>query len=118
MNRRAFVQKSALASAGLVTMWEYPRLGQEQKIKVGLIGCGWYGMVITRAALKTGEVEVLAVCDVDSAHLSESAAEIEKLQGKRPAVYKDYRELGPQRAGYHFHRNSAPLACIAFHCRL
>jgi predicted dehydrogenase len=93
MNRRAFVQKSALASAGLMTTWSIPSFGQSRKIKVGLIGCGWYGMVITRSALKTGEVEVIAVCDVDSAHLSESATEIEKLQGSRPSVYKDYREL-------------------------
>ncbi len=93
MNRRLFIQKSALTSAGLFTAFHIPAWTKNRKIKIGLIGCGWYGMVITKSALKTGEVEVIALCDVDSDHLSASAAEVEKLQGSRPAVYKDYREL-------------------------
>jgi len=93
MNRRSFIHKSALTTAGLVTAFHIPALTKNQKIKIGLIGCGWYGMVITKSALKTGEVEVVAVCDVDSEHLSNSASEIEKLQGSRPVQYKDYREL-------------------------
>ena len=93
MNRRSFIQKSALTTAGLLTISQIPAQPKAGKMKIGLIGCGWYGMVITRSALKTGEVEVIAICDVDSDHLSGSAAEIEKLQGSRPAVYKDYREL-------------------------
>jgi predicted dehydrogenase len=93
MNRRSFIQKSALTTAGLVTAIHMPAWTKNRKIKAGLIGCGWYGMVITRSALKTGDVEVVAVCDVDSDHLSTSASEIEKLQGKRPTEYKDFREL-------------------------
>jgi predicted dehydrogenase len=93
MNRRSFIQKSALTSAGLFTALHIPAWTKNRKIKIGLIGCGWYGMVITKSALSTGEVEVIAICDVDSEHLSASAAEVEKLQGSRPAVYKDYREL-------------------------
>jgi predicted dehydrogenase len=38
-------------------------------------------------------VEVIALCDVDSEHLSQSAAEVEKLQGKRPQTFKLYEEL-------------------------
>ena len=93
MNRRSFIQKSALTTAGLVTALHIPAWTKNRKIKIGLIGCGWYGMVITKSALKTGDVEVVAVCDVDSEHLSNSASEIEKLQGSRPVQYKDYTEL-------------------------
>jgi predicted dehydrogenase len=93
MNRRSFIQKSTLTTAGLVTALHIPAYAQNRKIKTGLIGCGWYGMVDIRSALRTGDVEVVAVCDVDSEHLGNSAAEIEKLQGSRPKAYKDYQEL-------------------------
>jgi predicted dehydrogenase len=63
------------------------------KIKFGLIGCGWYGMVDLRAAFKNGGVECVGLCDVDSEHLSAAAAEVEKLQGSRPKTFKHYREL-------------------------
>lgn len=65
----------------------------QPKIRLGLIGCGWYGMVDVKAAFKTGGVEVAAICDVDSQHLADSAAEIEKLQGSRPKTFKHYDEL-------------------------
>ncbi|HWI57591.1 MAG TPA: Gfo/Idh/MocA family oxidoreductase [Bacillota bacterium] len=65
----------------------------ERKLKLGLIGCGWYGMVDVKAALKVGGVEMVALCDVDSEHLSQSAAEVEKLQGKRPQTFKLYEDL-------------------------
>ncbi|MGQ9621566.1 MAG: Gfo/Idh/MocA family protein, partial [Bacteroidales bacterium] len=70
-----------------------PGRQEEKRIKAGLIGAGWYGMVITTAALKAGGVEVTGVCDVDSEHLKNGADEIEKLQGRRPATFKYYPEL-------------------------
>lgn len=93
MDRRSFIQRTSLAGAGMMTAFAVPVFAQETKLRVGLIGCGWYGMVITLAALKTGDVEVVAVCDVDTEHLAGSASEIEKIQGRRPAEYKDYRDL-------------------------
>ena len=95
MDRRNFIQNTSVGTAAMLTAFSFPVFGrnQQQKLKIGLIGCGWYGMVITKAALESGDVEVVAVCDVDSEHLKDSAAEIEKLQGKRPAVFADYREL-------------------------
>ncbi len=93
MNRRSFLLKSSLATAGIVTTSVMPGFAQNKKIKIGLIGCGWYGMVITTSALKTGQVEVIGVCDVDSDYLKNSASEIEKLQGTRPKEFKLYQEL-------------------------
>ncbi|NJN25283.1 MAG: Gfo/Idh/MocA family oxidoreductase [Cyclobacteriaceae bacterium] len=93
MNRRSFIEKSSLGSAALFSPWAIPAFSRDHTLKIGLIGCGWYGMVIANAALKEGGVEVVAVCDVDSAHLSASADELEKSQGKRPKEFKDYRDL-------------------------
>jgi len=93
--RRDFVKA---AVAGGMTMGSIlPRASGSQthqpRIKLGLIGCGWYGMVDIRAAFKAGGVEVLAICDVDSRHLTDSAQEIEKLQGSPPKTFKNYQEL-------------------------
>lgn len=68
-------------------------LASDRKIRIGLIGCGWYGMVDVRAAFKTGNVEVAGICDVDSEHLKSAADEIEKLQGYRPASFKYFNDL-------------------------
>lgn len=65
----------------------------EPKLKMGLIGCGWYGMVDVKAAFKAGGVEVVALCDVDSQHLQSSADQVEKMQGSRPKTFKHYDEL-------------------------
>ena len=50
-------------------------------------------MVISKAALQTGSVEIIAICDVDTDHLTNSADELMNLQGLRPETYKSYEEL-------------------------
>lgn len=95
LNRREFL---SLAAAGTVAATQVSSLAAEtpsggRKIKLGLIGCGWYGLVDVKAAFKAGGVEVLAICDVDSEHLAKSADEVEKLQGARPKTFKLYEEL-------------------------
>ncbi len=59
-----------MGSAALASNLFIPSLAQDKKLRIGLIGAGWYGMVITRAALKVGGVEVTGICDVDSEHLN------------------------------------------------
>lgn len=94
-NRRTFLGTVALGTVALGSV--ITRAAESpadlKKIKLGLIGCGWYGMVDAKAALKVGGVEVVALCDVDSEHLTKSADEIEKLQGARPQTFKHYEEL-------------------------
>jgi len=95
MNRREFI---ASAVAGTLAMngalrpsWAADEA--RPKLKLGLIGCGWYGMVDVRAAFKAGGVEVVALCDVDEKQLTDSAAAVEKLQGSRPKTFKHYEDL-------------------------
>jgi len=93
MDRRKFLETASISSAAIASTFFIPASAKEKKLKVGLIGCGWYGMVITKAAFKVGGIEVIGVCDVDSANMNNSADEIEKLQGTRPKTYKDYGDL-------------------------
>jgi predicted dehydrogenase len=91
MERRAFLGTLAAGAAALGRNGaaEEPK----DKIRIGLIGCGWYGLVVTEAAFKAGGVEVIAVCDVDNAHLLKAADQIRGWQGSSPRAFKDWREL-------------------------
>ncbi len=93
MDRRTFIEKSVLGAAAVTSSFYIPSIAKDRKIKVGLIGAGWYGMVISEAALKVGGLEIIGVCDVDSEHLRESADELENLQGLRPQTFKYYQDL-------------------------
>jgi len=93
MKRRRFLEVASAGSAAVLTSAYFPQDSVSRKIKTGLIGSGWYGMVDALAALKAGNVEISAVCDVDSEHLSKSADELEKLQGIRPRTFKSYKDL-------------------------
>ena len=66
---------------------------KNKKYRVALIGTGWWGMNIFRTAIQSGDIEPVAMCDVDRNQLDPAAAEVEKLAGSTPKKYKDYREL-------------------------
>jgi predicted dehydrogenase len=87
MDRRTFFLGATTAASSL--------LAQNRTLKLGIIGCGWYGGVNARAAWKADGVEIAALCDADTKHLDETAALCEKEQGgRRPQLLtKDYREL-------------------------
>jgi predicted dehydrogenase len=106
MSRRSFLQAAALGAASLGSSPDVAQTGQGAQnvpvpptartgppLKLGLIGCGWYGLVDVAAAFKAGGVEVAGICDVDSDHLAQGAATIEKLQSARPRTFKHHRDL-------------------------
>ena len=93
MKRRKFLEITSMGSAALASSFYIPIIPQDRKLRIGLIGAGWYGMVITTAALKSGGVEVIGICDIDTEHLKSSADEVEKLQGSRPKTFKYYHDL-------------------------
>ena len=84
---------SAVAATPLVAQTTAPATAGLRKVKLGLIGCGWYGLVDVKSAFRAGGAEVVAVCDVDSDMLAKAVAEIEGLQGSRPQAFKQYRDL-------------------------
>ena len=93
MKRREFLKVTSMGSTALAASFYVPSFNRDRKLRIGLIGAGWYGMVITKAALKAGDVEFVAICDVDAGHLKNSADELEKLQGSRPGTFKYYQDL-------------------------
>ncbi len=89
--RRSFIGTTAASALALTTRLQAAE--SDKVLKLGVIGTGWYGMVDAKAALKVGGAEITAICDVDSEHLEAAAAELEKLQGKRPQTFKLYQEM-------------------------
>ena len=95
MNRRHFLGAAvggSLAMNGLLRRAGADQAG-ESRIKLGVIGCGNYGMANIRAAFSVGGVEIVSLCDVDSDHLKNSADKVEQSQRSRPKTFKHYDEM-------------------------
>jgi predicted dehydrogenase len=93
-NRRSFIKTTALATAAFGAFPAILKAGSaNEKIVVGLVGCNGMGFSNLKAFLKQANVECAALCDVDRNVLEERAAEVEKIQGKKPILYNDFREL-------------------------
>lgn len=99
MKRREFIYKTSLMGAGMLISPAMMRaaggkVGANDKIRVGLIGCNGMGFSDLQSFLKNKEVECVALADVDQSVLDRRVADVEKIQGKKPAgVYKDWRRL-------------------------
>jgi len=94
MNRRQFIQGSAAALA-LSSLSSYAAEFADQKKRVGLIGCGWYGKCDLFRLIQVAPVEVVSLCDVDKRMLSDTADMVatRQLSKKKPRTYGDYREM-------------------------
>lgn len=91
--RRNFLGTTTAGAAAVATGLNAQDSSNAKKLKLGIIGAGGYGMVNAKAALKDGNVEISALCDVDSDHLVKSAEQIEKIQGSRPRQIKLHKDL-------------------------
>jgi predicted dehydrogenase len=94
MNRRQFVYTSAAGLAGLARAYAEQAAGQK-KLRVGLIGCGWYGKTDLFRLIQVSPVEVVSLCDVDSRMLADAAELTSQRQAshKKPRSYGDYRKM-------------------------
>ena len=102
MNRRSFLQKSAISAAGLglsplfggTYQSVYGQTAASNKVKVALIGCRSMGFSNLSKFLEYPEVECVALCDIDDEWLNKRAADVEKKTGKKvPHLYKDWRHV-------------------------
>jgi len=101
MERRKFIKKSSVLTAGATILPLIPGtaksasriIGANEKVTVGAIGINGMGMADLRTFLRQDGVECAALCDVDRNVLEKRATETAELQGKKPDMYGDYREL-------------------------
>lgn len=101
-SRRKFLKGSAATMAGLGLTNLMPaealaarksRIGANDKINFGVIGCNGMGWSNMMAHFNIDEVQCIALCDVDQAVLDRRSEGVVKAQGTKPALYKDYRQL-------------------------
>ena len=100
MNRRAFIKTSAGAAAGLalasgplVRTVRGEAGAKDGKYTVALVGSGWWGMNILRAAVQSKTVRLVAMCDVDRNQLDTAWQQVKEMTGDEPKRFEDYREL-------------------------
>jgi predicted dehydrogenase len=96
MDRRSFLKTGAVLALSART--GYASTLQEG-IRVGLIGCGWYGKTDLFRLLQVTPVRVVSLCDVDRSMLAGAAERVAERQGADsvPRLYGDYREMLRQR---------------------
>ena len=97
LNRRDFLRRASLgvgAGVALPNLFlnkTFAATGENPSefVRVGVIGSGGQGLANMRAMMKN----IVAVCDVDTTHVTTAAALVEKANGRKPAIFSDYRRL-------------------------
>lgn len=119
MKRRQFIehamQAAVIASAGGLQPQRI--LGANERVHVGLIGCGGRGLYVAKLMRAVPGVEFVAVADVYDPH----AAEAKEWAGPSCAAYRDFRKLLERKdvdavlvaTPDHWHATAAVLACRA-----
>jgi predicted dehydrogenase len=95
-NRRSFIKKSALVTAGVGVAASLPlasRYIANEKLVCGLIGAKGMGFSDLQAFLRQPNTECAAIADVDENVLNQRIADTEKIQGTKPKGFKDFRKL-------------------------
>ena len=94
MDRRKFMHLTALGGAAMARS-SAQTAPPTNGLRVGVIGCGWYGKNDVFRLMQVAPVEVLALCDVDSRMLDEAAGLVaaRQISRKVPQKFRDYREM-------------------------
>ena len=91
INRRNFIKQSALAGASL--MFISSNISALTKkvpnLRLGVIGTGLRGQWMTNLCLLRNDVDIKAICDIDSEMINKTLDIIKKAGGKPPDVYKN-----------------------------
>lgn len=106
MRRRDFLAASAISTLSLSNLTSFghspldaaeaaAEAGNGKPLRVGLIGCGWYGKCDLFRLIQVSPVEVVSLCDVDKKMLAECAELVSQRQAskKQPRTYADYRTM-------------------------
>jgi predicted dehydrogenase len=103
-SRREFLGRTALAAGALPLLAATPltafspsaaaaAASANDKIRLGVIGCGGMGKGDLATFLLYPDVECPVICDVDDAMLGEAAKVVEDKRGRKPDTVKDFRRV-------------------------
>ena len=99
MKRREFLKTTGALAVAMGGLDRYAEAFAETRLRVGLIGAGWYGKCDLFRLIQVAPVEVVSLCDVDQAMLAEAAQQTAARQAskKTPRTYRDYRTMLAER---------------------
>src|SRR5215470_1466773 len=86
-NRRDFLKASVAAVAASRTV-----LGANDRVRMGLIGCGTRGNMVSGFFLRHKDCEFVAAAEVVKSKLDQTAAKLEE-SGSKVERFGDYRRL-------------------------
>ncbi len=89
MRRRRFLQMGSASVLALTARSRLRAVGANDRVNLGLIGCGGRGRYVAGHMSKVPGVEFVAVCDVYTPKLAAAAA----WAGNRARAYADFRDL-------------------------
>lgn len=135
-DRRTFLKQSGLGAAGLtatglgtagtlalnLSSTSAQAAGSNERIRLGVIGCGGRGSGVAKQFAVERDCEVVAVCDPDANHAGRLAESLSRVDGNRkPIVTSDLRRLLDDKnvdavliaTPDHWHAPAAILACEA-----
>src|SRR5689334_359167 len=95
--------------------------GPNEKVRLGLIGCGGMGQGDLECFFLNPEVDCVAIADVDDANLAKGVGICEKKRQKKPDTIKDFRRILDRKdidvvliaTPDHWHALPTVLACQA-----
>ena len=81
-----------IATSGL--MAPIPSFKSTEKIKLGIVGVGWWGTdFLIKYALEAGRFDIIGICDVNSKALANAKIRISEAVGTIPNTFKHYQDL-------------------------
>src|SRR5512140_646416 len=102
ISRRQFLKSSA-ATAGIAPLalssLAFPFVGRagevaaNEKVRLGLIGCGGMGRGDLECFFLNPEVDCAVLCDVDDAMIAKGVEICEKQRARKPDTTKDFRRV-------------------------
>lgn len=98
ISRRHFLYASGLTLA-TSALGAKQILGANETVRLGLIGCGRRSAELIREFMKIPNIEFVAICDPDTAHMEQRLKSIRDIQAKAGALetrvdlIQDYRKL-------------------------
>src|SRR5919201_609850 len=99
MQRREFLKTGSALAVAMSGLDRYAEAFAESRLRVGLIGSGWYGKCDLFRLIQVAPVEVVSLCDVDRKMVAEAAEMTAQRQAskKKPRTYSDYRAMLAER---------------------
>ncbi|MCP5109333.1 MAG: Gfo/Idh/MocA family oxidoreductase [bacterium] len=93
-NRRSFLTGAAMMGAATTAASQSRVAGANNRIRVGLIGCGGMGNGDLRDFLKAGNVECVALCDIDQSRIDGAQQRTVAPAGQKAELLtRDFRRV-------------------------